>query len=50
MRTRNRQGHVTTFAYSGGGRLLSITLPPTTSPTVYTFGYTPEPARLGQRP
>jgi YD repeat-containing protein len=40
VRTRNRQGHLTTFAYTGGGQLQTITLPPAASPLTYTFTYT----------
>ena len=39
VRTRNRQGHETVFAYDGSGRLSTISLPPSTSPAVYTFSY-----------
>jgi YD repeat-containing protein len=40
VRTRNRQGHVTTLAYNPTtGKLTSITLPPASSPLSYTFTY-----------
>ena len=39
VQTRNRQGHVTVFAYDGSGRLQTITLPPSTAPLTYTFAY-----------
>ena len=38
-KTRNRQGHLTQFAYTAG-LLGTITLPPTGSPLSYTFNYT----------
>jgi RHS repeat-associated protein len=39
VRTRNRQGHLTTFAYDGNGRLQSLSVPPAASPLTYQFAY-----------
>jgi YD repeat-containing protein len=39
VRTRNRQGHLTTFAYDAAGRLQSIAVPPAGAPLTYTFAY-----------
>jgi RHS repeat-associated protein len=39
IRTRNQQGHVTTFGYDGSGNLSTITLPPAASPLSYTVTY-----------
>jgi RHS repeat-associated protein len=39
VRTRNRQGHVTTFAYDAAGRVITITLPPAASPLSYSVTY-----------
>jgi RHS repeat-associated protein len=39
VRTRNRLGHISTFAYDGGGRLQSINVPPASSPLTYQFAY-----------
>jgi RHS repeat-associated protein len=39
VRTRNRQGHVTVFAYNANSKLSTITLPPAASPLVYQVNY-----------
>jgi RHS repeat-associated protein len=39
VRTRNRLGHLTTFAYDASSRLSTITVPPASSPLSYTFSY-----------